>query len=259
VPRSAITIAPLAIAAFPVARLTFTTLAPPLTIAALTFTPLIVAPRAVAARTIAVTSIIPVLSTPTLITGTAATRATLAVLLLLRALARRGRNRLTAWCCRTFRLCATATSPAASRTIACRQSRQRELAARSYCFDTQTSRRLLNDGLVALGYSFNGRRFICRSGCRRRIRRGAFRLRTVTTAPATTTPAVRVAREMQRARRVTGLRRIGRFRRSAGFARANRSVYGRRRLGRGWRLRMWRRRGRWRARIFIVPDHHAET
>lgn len=195
-PRSAIT--PLAIAAFPVAGLTFTPLAQPLAIAALAIAPLVVAAGAIAALTIAVASITATLITLALITGTAAARTPLAALLLLLcALAARcGRDSLATQRRRPFGPRAAATPPAPARTIARRQCRQDELAARGYRFDTQASRRPLNNRLVAFDGSFRGGRFMRCSGCRRRIRRGAFRLRAVATAAASTA-AVRIARQVQ--------------------------------------------------------------
>ena len=196
-PRPAITIAPLAIATFPVAGLTFTPLAAPLTIAARTLAPPVVMAGAIAALTIAVASLTATLITRALITGTAAARAALAALLLLLcALARGGRGSLAAWRRSTFGTHAAATPPTTAWTIARRQCRQGELAARGNRFDTQASRRLLSSGLVAFDSKFRGRCFMRCSGCRRRIRRGAFRLRAVATAAPSTAPGW-IARQMQ--------------------------------------------------------------
>ena len=150
---------------------------------------------------------------------------------------------------------ATATAPTAARTIARRYRRESELATRGNRFHTHAARLLLHDELVALARG--RRRFTGRRSIDSALGRSAFRLRPGTAAPTPTTAALRVAGKLQRAR--LAYRRVMRIRcsrrprwRQRFRLRSGRLSAARRRVG------LWRRRGRWRARIFIIPDHAAK-
>jgi hypothetical protein len=246
-PRSTIAIAPLT-----VARLAFTALASSLTVASLTIAGLTVA--RLATRALTFSPLIAALTALAIAIAARATptRATLATLLLLfSALSRLSRSALATRSRCPLGPRATAAATPATRTIASRESRQTEFATSGNRLDTHATRRC--------GRLFTFAR-CCFACCRcgfiraRGVRRCAFRLRPWTTAATPATAALlRIARQMQRAL----LRCVRRFWRRAGSARASVFAYRRSRLRRGWCL--WLRRGRGRARIFIIPDHGAET
>jgi hypothetical protein len=259
VPRSPIAIAPLAITRRTVTRLALTRLP----FARLTITRLAVAAlaprlaipsRAAFAARLTVTATFAALALAARAIAIATpTRTTLAALLLRTGFTCRSHAFTRGRC--TFGMGTTAATTATARTLADRQGRQAELAARRNRLDTNASR---PSGLGRLR-AFGRRSFThCRRGfASSSVRRRTFGLRPRTTAA---TPAsarlLRITRKMQCARCVVRQRSaLGRRR---GFARVN-ILTRRSRRGRGRCFAVWLRRSRRRARIFIIPDHGIET